>query len=44
MGAVSWGNFCFEDRFTPGVYASTISMRDWVIETLDANMSVLEVL
>ena len=44
LGAVSWGNFCLEDRLTPGFYASTISMRDWVIETLDANTSVWEVL
>ena len=35
---VSWGEFCLEDRVTPGVYASTISMRDWVVETLDNNM------
>ena len=28
--------FCAEDRYTPGVYASSVNMRQWVIETLDA--------
>ena len=44
LGAVSWGDLCKEDKFTPGFYASTISMRDWVIETLDNNMSFMEVI
>ena len=44
LGAVSSAlSFCLEDRITPGFYASTISMRDWVIETLDNNMSLMEV-
>ena len=25
-------------RYTPGVYASTINMRQWIIDTLDNNM------
>ena len=38
IGAVSWGEFCYEDRYTPGVYASVINMRQWVVDTLDQNM------
>ena len=57
LGAVSWGEFCYEDRYTPGkntlfclvnmlilcsywsgVYANTINMRQWLVETLDNNM------
>ena len=44
LGVVSAGRLCLKDTFTPGFYASTISMRDWVIETLDTNMSIWEVL
>ena len=38
LGAVSWAEFCREDRYTPGVYASSVNMRQWVIETLDNNV------
>ena len=37
LGAVSWVEHCREDRYTPGVYASTINMRQWVVDTLDSN-------
>ena len=37
VGAVSWGEFCSQDRYTPGVYASTLNMRQWIIETLEAD-------
>ena len=42
LGAVSWGEFCSEASITPGVYSSTVSMRDWVIQTLDTHLSVME--
>jgi len=38
LGAVSWAEFCYEDKYTPGVYASTINMRQWLVDTLDANI------
>lgn len=42
LGAVSTGEFCSEARLTPGVYSSTVSMRAWVIQTLDTHMSGME--
>ena len=38
VGATSWGDFCHTDSYTPGVFGSTISMRSWVIQTLEENM------
>ena len=38
LGAVSWAEFCAEDRVTPGVYASSVNMRQLVMETLDSNV------
>ena len=36
LGAVSWVEPpCREDGYTPGVYASTISMRQWVLENIN---------
>jgi len=37
LGAVSWGEFCEEERYTPGIFASTINMREWVMETMENN-------
>jgi len=37
VGAVSWGEFCLPDRYTPGVYANTINMREWLVNTLEQN-------
>ena len=37
LGAVSWVQPCTEERLTPGVYASTISMRQWVVDTMEDN-------
>ncbi|XP_023328925.1 transmembrane protease serine 9 [Eurytemora carolleeae] len=38
VGATSWADFCYPDSYTPGVFASTINMRDWIVETLETNM------
>jgi len=38
IGAVSWGEFCLNERYTPGAYASIINMRQWLVDTLDENM------
>jgi len=38
IGATSWGTFCEPDTFTPGVFANTINMREWLLNTLDQNM------
>ena len=35
---ISWAEFCAEDRYTPGVYTSSVNMRQWVVDTLDSNM------
>ena len=37
IGAVSWGEFCLPDSLTPGVFANTINMRQWIVDTLDQN-------
>jgi len=37
IGAVSWGAFCSHNSFTPGVFASTINMRQWLVDTMEAN-------
>jgi len=37
VGAVSWAEFCYKDRYTPGVYANTINMRQWVVDMLETN-------
>jgi len=37
IGAVSWGEFCLDDSLTPGVFASTINMRQWVVDTMEEN-------
>ena len=35
---------CQDDKYTPTVFANTISMREWIIDTLDNknNTSVME--
>ena len=38
IGAVSWGEFCLNERYTPGAYASVINMRQWLVDTLDENI------
>ena len=43
LGVVSWSlSTCDVDRLTPDVYASTVSVRDWVVKTMDNNLSVME--
>ena len=43
LGAASWRSpNCEVDQFTPTVFASTINMREWIIETLQNNTSVME--
>ena len=37
LGAVSWGEFCHRNRYTPGVYANTINLRDWLLQILEEN-------
>jgi len=37
IGAVSWEDFCVDLKYTPGVYASTIKMRQWIIDAVEAN-------
>ena len=37
IGAVSWGTDCQPDGYTPGVYANTISLRQWIVDTMEAN-------
>jgi len=37
MGATSWGSFCDRHSYTPGVFANTINLRQWLVDTLDSN-------
>merc|ERR550539_1767379 len=37
LGAVSWGEFCHHNRYTPGMYANTINMRHWLLQILEEN-------
>ena len=39
IGATSWGEDCSPDRYTPGVFANTINLRQWVEDTLKENTS-----
>ena len=38
IGAVSWGDFCDANHYTPSVYGRVQAMRDWVINTMTDNM------
>jgi len=38
IGAVSWGTDCQPDGYTPGVYANTISLRQWIVQMMEENM------
>lgn len=43
LGATSWGTAsCADDQYTPPGFANIINMREWIIETLDNNTSVME--
>jgi len=37
LGATSWSAFCVDDYYTPGVFANTIDMRDWLVQTMEEN-------
>merc|ERR1711892_1177822 len=37
LGATSWGSFCEQNSYTPGVFANTINLRQWLVDTLEAN-------
>jgi len=37
LGAVSWGELCHSDSYTPGAFANTINLRQWLVDTLEAN-------
>jgi len=37
LGATSWGTDCYPNYYTPGVFANTINLRHWIVQTLNDN-------